>query len=211
MTAKVLTIAQQKGGAGKTTLVAQLAVAFALAGLRTALVDVDPQGSLTRWFGARAGNDEKMLSLVAVTGWRTQGTVEKLAVSSDIILIDSPPHAEIEAKIAIRAADLVLVPIQASPMDLWATEPTLAMIRAERRQAVIVVNRIHGRMKIAGAIAARIAELGIPIAGVRIGDRTAFAASMFEGRGVVETAPGSKAAEEIAALVAEITRLLRLD
>jgi chromosome partitioning protein len=132
-------------------------------------------------------------------------------VSSDIILIDSPPHAEIEAKIAIRAADLVLVPIQASPMDLWATEPTLAMIRAERRQAVIVVNRIHGRMKIAGAIAARIAELGIPIAGVRIGDRTAFAASMFEGRGVVETAPGSKAAEEIAALVAEITRLLRLD
>jgi chromosome partitioning protein len=211
MSGKVLTIAQQKGGAGKTTLVAQLAVAFAARGLGVALVDIDPQASLTRWFEARAGSAETAdIQLASVTGWRTQGTVEKLVASSDLVLIDSPPHAETEAKIAVRAADLVLVPVQASPMDLWATEPTLALARSERRPVLIVVNRIATRMKIAASIAARIEGLGVPVAETRIGDRTAFAASMLDGRGVVETGPGTKAAEEIMALAAEIMALLKL-
>jgi chromosome partitioning protein len=209
--ARVLTVAQQKGGAGKTTLVAQLAVAFATRGLRVALVDIDPQASLTRWSEARAEHGAAdMIQLASVTGWRTQATVEKLVAAHDIVLIDSPPHADTEAKIAIRAADLVLVPIQPSPMDLWATEPTLALARLERRPALIVVNRIDTRMKLAAALASRIAGLGAPVAETRIGDRTAFAASMLDGRGVVETAPGTKAADEIAALASELMNLLQL-
>lgn len=210
MAGKVLTIAQQKGGAGKTTLVAQLAVAFARRGLDVALVDIDPQGSLSRWFEARAGAKNERLRLTTVTGWRTQGAVEKLVAASDLVVIDSPPHAEIEAKVAIRAANLVLVPVQASPMDLWATEPTLALARAESRPAMIVVNRIDPRAKLAASIAARIAEMGVPVTSAWIGNRTAFAASMLEGRGVVESAPGTKAAEEIAALAEEIGRSLGL-
>jgi chromosome partitioning protein len=205
MAGKVLTIAQQKGGAGKTTLVAQLAVAFAKAGHSVALVDIDPQGSLSRWFEARAKiGAANTIQLATVTGWRTQGAVEKLVKSTDLVLIDSPPHAEIEAKVAVRAADLVLVPVQASPMDLWATEPTLALARSENRPAMIVVNRIDPRVKLAASLAQRIAELGAPVVSTTVGNRTAFAASMLDGRGVVETAPGTKAAEEIAALAKEL-------
>jgi len=211
MAGKVLTLAQQKGGAGKTTLVAQLAVAFIAGGRSVALVDIDPQGSLTRWFMVReAAGKAKRMSLTAVTGWRAQATVEKLKAANDLVLVDSAPHAEIEAKIAVRVADLIIVPIQPSPLDLWATEPTLALARSEKRKALIVINRDQTRMKLSETLAGHIADLGAEIANSTIGNRTAFAASMMDGLGVVETAPRTKAALEMLALADEITKRLRL-
>ena len=210
MAGKVLTLAQQKGGAGKTTLVAQLAVAFMASGRSVALVDIDPQGSLTRWFKVRetAGRSNGM-SLAAVTGWRAQATVEKLKATNDLILVDSAPHAEIEAKIAVRVADLIVVPIQPSPLDLWATEPTLTLARLEKRKTLIVINRDQTRMKLSETLAGHIADLGTEVAEATIGNRTAFAASMMGGLGVVETAPRSKAAFEMLALADEITKRLQ--
>jgi chromosome partitioning protein len=210
MVGKVLTLAQQKGGAGKTTLVAQLAVAFMAGGRSVALVDIDPQGSLTRWFKVRgAAGRTGGMTLTAVTGWRAQATVEKLKSANDLVLVDSAPHAEIEAKIAVRVADLIVVPIQPSPLDLWATEPTLALARLEKRRALIVINRDQTRMKLSETLAGHIADLGAEVAAATIGNRTAFAASMMEGLGVVETAPRAKAALEMLALADEITRRLR--
>lgn len=209
MAGKVLTMAQQKGGSGKTTLVAQLAVALAARKRTIGLVDIDPQGSLTQWFRIReaAGKTDRM-SLTAVTGWRAQATVEKLKSSCDLVLVDSAPHAEIEAKIAVRVADLIIVPIQPSPLDLWATEPTLALARSEKRKVLIVINRAQTRMKLAEALYARIAELGADVAKSTIGNRVSFAASMMEGLGVVETVAKSKAALEILALADEIMKRL---
>jgi chromosome partitioning protein len=209
MRGKVLTMAQQKGGAGKTTLVAQLAVAFAMSGQRVALVDIDPQGSLTRWFRVREeAGDAGRITLAAVTGWRAQSVVEKLKSQYDLVLVDSAPHAEIEAKIAVRTADLIVVPLQPSPLDLWATEPTLALARAEKRPVLIVINRTTTRVRLVEALTDRIGALGATVAASAIGNRTPFAASLLEGRGVVETDPRSKAAEEILALAGEITGIL---
>jgi chromosome partitioning protein len=211
MTGKVLTMAQQKGGAGKTTLVAQLAVALAARGLKVGLLDIDPQGSLTQWFRLREeAVPDDTIALTAVTGWRTQATVEKLKAACDLVLIDSAPHAEIEAKIAVRVADLILVPVQASPLDVWATEPTLALARAEKRKVLLIVNRAQPRVRLADALYARIADLGADVAEATVGNRISFAASMMTGRGVVETAPKSKAAAELFALTDEITKRLPL-
>ena len=210
MAGKVLTLAQQKGGAGKTTLAAQLAVAFANSGKSVALVDIDPQGSLARWFKLREATAKAgRINFTAVTGWRAQATVDKLKGAHDLVLVDSAPHAEIEAKIAVRVADLIVVPMQPSPLDLWATEPTLALARAEKRKVLIVLNRDQTRMKLSEALAGPIAELGAQVADTTIGNRTAFAASMMEGLGVVETAPRTKAAVEMLALADEITRRLQ--
>jgi chromosome partitioning protein len=209
MTGKIITVAQQKGGAGKTTLVAQLGIAFAVKGRRVALVDIDPQGSLASWFRIRETNGSAgAITLSSVNGWRTQAAVEKLASQNDVVLVDSPPHAETEAKIAVRAADLVLVPIQPSPMDLWATAPTLALARAEKRPLLIVINRAQARIKLTEDLAMQIMGLGAAVAKSAIGNRVPFAASMLEGKGVLETAPRSKAAGEIAALAKEIMKAL---
>ncbi|MEO0392815.1 MAG: ParA family protein, partial [Pseudomonadota bacterium] len=106
MTGHIITVAQQKGGAGKTTLVAHLAVALQQAGLTTALVDIDPQSSLSYWYNAREetlGEAAGNITHRQISGWRTQREVEELAQTHDVVLVDSAPHAEMETKTAIRA------------------------------------------------------------------------------------------------------------
>lgn len=199
MPATILTIAQQKGGAGKTTLVAQLAVAFAKAGRKVATLDIDPQASLTGWAEAR-GDRAPAITHRAVSGWKLEAEVKALARDHDIVLIDSPPHQETEARIAVRAATRVLVPVQPSPMDVWATKPTLELAAREKTPVLLVINRAPPRARLADALIGEIHKLGVPVARTVLGNRTAYAASMLTGQGVVETAPRTRAAEEIRAL-----------
>ncbi|HYD99866.1 MAG TPA: ParA family partition ATPase [Alphaproteobacteria bacterium] len=204
MAGKIVTVAQQKGGAGKTTLVAHLAVAWAEEGRRVALVDIDPQGSLSQWFAEREKGGAPGLTHSRITGWRTQVEVERLARDHDMVVLDSPPHAETESRIAVRAASLLVVPVQPSPMDLWATRPTLDLAKAERVPAILVLNRVPPRAKLTEELAAKIGELGVPVARTQIGNRTAYPASMLAGRTVQETARRTRAAEEVAELAAEL-------
>jgi len=84
------------------------------------------------------------LDFTAITGWRTAAEVERRARDHDIVLIDSPPHAETEARLAVRAATLILVPVQPSPMDVWATRPTLDLAKP-RRSGLLILNRVPPR------------------------------------------------------------------
>ena len=209
MAGVVITIAQQKGGAGKTTLAAHLALAWAGQGRRVALVDIDPQGSLGAWHAVREkmlGAGRTGLDFAAITGWRTAAEVERRARDHDIVLIDSPPHAETEARLAVRAASLILVPVQPSPMDVWATQPTLDLAKAEKVPVLLILNRVPPRANLTETMLAALAELGAGVAEARIGNRVALANSMVEGRGITETEPGSRAGQEVAALAAEILR-----
>ena len=209
MTSKVITVAQQKGGAGKTTLVAHLAVAYTAAGKSVAAVDIDPQQSLSTWYRLREeslGAAGAGLLVSQVKGWRSRGEVSALARVHDLVLIDSPPHAETEARIAIRAADLVLVPVQPSPMDVWATRATLALAAAEKVPALLVLNRVPPRANLTEEMVAEAERLGGRIATSRIGNRVAFASALAEGRAVGESHPRSRAAQEIAALAEEVLR-----
>lgn len=210
MTAKVFTVAQQKGGAGKSTLAAHLAVCWSIQGKRVALVDIDPQGSLANWHAVREetmGAGETGLTFDQVTGWRTQRAVETLARDHDVVVIDSPPHAETEAKIAIRAADLVVVPSQPSPLDVWATVPTLEVAAKEKTQVVIALNRVPPRASLTGDMMARLKDYDVALAEAPVGNRVLFASAMAEGRTALEVRPSSTAAGEIRALADELFRI----
>ena len=207
--ARIVTVAQQKGGAGKTTLAAHLAVAWAKDGHKVGVVDIDPQASLTKWFAERARvKDAVPIELRCVGGWRVQGEVEKLAKLVDIVVVDSPPHAETESKIAVRTADLVLVPAQPSPMDLWATKVTLDLAKAEKRPALVILNRMPARGKLADQMRMKYAELGSTVADTVLGSRVAFASSMLEGKGISEQGGAGAAGAEMKMLAAEILRRL---
>lgn len=210
MSARVITVAQQKGGAGKTTLVAQLAAHWAGQQRRIALIDIDPQESLTQWYRVRskANGAEDHIDLRWVSGWRAGSETDRLKGDFDLILIDSPPHTETGAKAAVRAAELVLVPMQLSPMDLWASKPTIKMIRDERRDMLLVLNRVPARGLLADEMRAAIDEEQLTVAGAALGNRTAYAASLLKGKGVTEVAPRTAAAEEVARLASEIDQRL---
>src|SRR5277367_1765261 len=105
MAAKIITIAQQKGGVGKTTLAAQLAIVWSLQDKRLALLDIDPQGSLAAWAElrrARLGEAGLGFEFAALSGWRASEWIERHARETDFVIVDSPPHAELEARIALR-------------------------------------------------------------------------------------------------------------
>ncbi|MDH3663777.1 MAG: ParA family protein [Alphaproteobacteria bacterium] len=211
MPGKVVVIAQQKGGAGKTTLAVQLAVAWQQAGKKVAMLDVDPQGSLAAWRGLRdrtVGEDTGP-SVQTLSGWRLGNQLSSAGKEADLIVVDSPPHAETDAKAAIRTADLVVLPIQPTMLDLWATEATLALAEAEKTKALLVLNRMPPRSLAADAVAAEIKKNKWPLAKTSLGNRQAFVASINEGKGVAETARRSLAGKEIDALAKEVLRRLR--
>jgi len=180
--AKIFTFAQQKGGAGKSTAVAQVAVALAQGGHRVGVIDSDPQGSLA-------------------------ARVEALAAQTDVVVIDTPPHIETDAKLAVRLADWVIMPLQPSPLDLWACQPTLDLAAGEGRATALLLNRVPARAKLVEETAAAAAQLPAQLLRTRLGNRTAFAAAMARGLGVGEAAPRTLAAEEVAALAIELDHL----
>ncbi|MQX36155.1 ParA family partition ATPase [Roseospira navarrensis] len=211
MAARIITVAQQKGGAGKTTVAAQLAVTWARRGNSVAIVDIDPQRSLASWHGWRMEHhpDGAALHLSDVAGWRLGTELDRLRDRFDMVVVDTPPHAETEARAAVRAGDILLLPVQPSPMDLWATRTTVEMATKEKTDALIVMNRMPPRGKLPDIMLEKLLEEGLPIAHTKLGNRVAYAASMMEGKGVVEYQPRSTAAREIGALAMEVLATLK--
>jgi chromosome partitioning protein len=206
--AMVITVAQQKGGTGKTTLAANIAASLA-SSCRVALLDIDPQGSLCRWHSLRRARLAQVASMAFsdISGWRLPAELERLKRDHDVVVIDSPPQLDTDARVAVRAANLVLVPIQPSMPDIWAAEGTLKLAAEERRPAHLMFNRAPPASKLRDAIAADIAGRALPVLRSALGNRAGFAHAFAAGLGVTEAAPRSTAAGEMRAVVAELQEL----
>ena len=198
--ALVIVVAQQKGGSGKTMLAANLAAVLA-AQHRVTLLDIDPQRSLARWHQLRTATGRlPPIGFSDVSGWRVAGELDRLAREADMLVVDTPPQIDSNAARAIRAASLVLVPMQPALPDLWASEATLKMAAAERRPVAIVLNRVSARSALRLTIEADLRQRGLLVLPAALGDRRAYAQAFAQGMGVSEAQPRSVAAAEVAAL-----------
>ncbi len=192
-------VANHKGGVGKTTVTGHLAVQADLSGDGpSGLIDLDPQGSLADWINQRRPETPVFLDPNAFGG--LQKTLRK-AKSSNVgaVFIDTPPSKSNDLAAVLTLADLVVVPIQASPHDLRAVGATVDLIGQIRRPLVFVLNRVQPRAKLTTQAVVALSQHGT-IAPVMLGNRTDFAASMSGGDTIQEVNPASAGALEINAL-----------
>jgi chromosome partitioning protein len=205
----VIAVAQQKGGAGKTMLTAMLAVALAEDG-SVALLDIDPQGSLTIWSKLRANAPKAAMALTmaTVSGWRLANELEKLKARHDFVLIDTPPVIDSDARRAVRAADLVLIPLNPAPPDLWAAEGTLKLAAEEKRKTALVFNRAPAASRLRKRMEAEIAARGLALLESALANRAGYANAFADGLGVTEAGPATQAADEIRAVAAALKAIL---
>ncbi|MBV0892525.1 ParA family protein [Paracoccus sp. Z118] len=210
MAGHIITVAQQKGGSGKTTLAVNLACAWRARGMSVALLDTDPQGSLGRWFMERLASrgDEDAMEFTTSSAWGASYEAEKLKRRFDVVIIDTPPKIDSDLRPALRAADLVLVPVASSHVDLWATEGVLDLAQREQRPVMVVLNRTRPGTRLGAEIAAGVGDLGAEVAQTQLGNRVAFAQTLGQGLGVSDQ-PRSPARDEADALAAEVMGRLK--
>jgi chromosome partitioning protein len=202
---KVVTVAQQKGGSGKTTIAVNLAVEFHRRGLKVALLDTDPQGSLGRWFMARRERGEAGMEFSTASAWGVGYECEKLKRVADVVIVDTPPKVDADLRPALREADLVIVPVAASMVDLWATDGVFDLIGREGRRAVIVLNRVKAGTRLGLEVAEAAGKVG-GVAEASLGQRVAYAETLGMGLGAAEVR--GTASAEVARLADEVLGLL---
>ena len=197
--AKVIAVVSQKGGSGKTTLALHLATHAAYKKMQTCVVDTDPQATAAAWGDWRG---DFLPMVVTSPPARLPRTIENAAKEGvELVVIDTPPHAEAAMREAIKAADLVLIPTRPRAFDLHALEGIADMVSFAGTPAFVVFNGVPARAtKMVEEATATVTEMGLQTCPVLFGERADFHRSSSKGEVASEIDPDGKAAGEVKAL-----------
>ena len=192
-------IVSQKGGSGKTTVAINLAVAATNDGRRACVIDMDPQATAAAWGDWRGDRRPAVITSPPARLARTIQTAVK--EGADFIAIDTPPHADVAAREAVKGADLVLIPSRPRAFDLHAIEATAELAKYARKPAYVLFNAVPPRAThLITEVSQFVQGLSLQICPIRLGERAAFHHYSSAGAVASEGDPDGKAAKEVAEL-----------
>lgn len=208
---KTIAVLNQKGGAGKTTIATHLATALQHSGHSVLLIDSDPQGSARDWAAVR---EDHPISVVGMDRPTIERDVKSLA-PVDFVIIDGAPQASDLAVSAIKASDFILIPVQPSPYDIWATADLVDLVKQRieitdgKLQAAFIVSRAITGSNIGKEISVILEDYELPVLTTKIHQRVDYPGTAAGGSTVIEDYPRSEGAREMMELSAEIVSLLK--
>jgi len=214
LTVQIVAVLNQKGGVGKSTLATNLARALQLEGRGpVALVDTDPQGTAQDW--RETAQEAEGPAVYGITGPRRLRTdTEQLGGSFELLVIDGAAKAQAVATEAVKIADLVLIPVQPSAADLWSVGDLAGLVKTRqevtggRPKGALVISRQITGTNLAADVEEALSAFELPVLQGRTSQRVAYAQAMGQGRSVLDTHSGSKAAQEVEAITREVITLL---
>ncbi|WP_429211488.1 ParA family partition ATPase [Aeromonas veronii] len=201
-----ISVLNQKGGSGKTTIATHLVRAFQIMGGDVLLIDSDPQGSARDW---SAVSDDNTIPVVGID----RPTIErdiKVVSHKDWVVIDGAPQASDLAISAIKASDFVLIPVQPSPYDIWAAADLVDLVKQRiemtdgHLKAAFVISRAIKNTKIGAEIRGALEGYGLPVLDARVTQSVAYPSSAAIGSTVLDVEPNGNAAKEIMTLASEL-------
>ena len=206
---KILAFTNQKGGSGKTTLSANLAVLWGNSQYKVAVIDADHQKSLTYWIEARKkyyGENEIGIDVYPYHTHSLGEDIKKIKRKYNFIIIDSPPSITYDTIQIVKNSDRIFVPVQPSPVDLMATIPFLNLAKKEKKKTSIILNRVLPRARLTDAMVMRLRYAGAKISRSRVSNRIIYAETFSVGRGVIDISVTSDVSKEIINVGNEILR-----
>ncbi|MEI8208341.1 MAG: ParA family partition ATPase [Methylococcales bacterium] len=208
---KIIAILNQKGGAGKTTIATNLAHALQIDGHKVILVDSDPQGSARDW---NAASDGAILQVVGMDRSTLAKDIHSVVDNYDFIIIDGAPQIADLAIAAIKCADVILIPVQPSPYDIWACEDLVEIIKARQEitegkpKAAFIISRVIKNTQLSKEIKEALEGYSLPVFKNYTSQRVAYATSAATGATVVSKETKSDASNEIHAIAQELKDFL---
>jgi chromosome partitioning protein len=211
----IIAFLNQKGGVGKTTLAMHLAAELSCSRYQVMVIDADPQGSALDWSQARQrAGLPRLFGVVGIPRETLHQEVPAIARIVDHVVIDGPPRVTALARSAILAADVVLIPVQPSPYDVWACTDIVSLVREAMiykptLRAAFVISRRVGRTIIGREVASALEQFDLPVLNGAISQRIAFAESAINGQLVRELNRVGAAQAEVATLMFDVLRFGR--